>query len=79
MTHKLDLTDLQDQAELTQGQMKQLWALFSQIQHNLNQDKVHPSTRYLSEIGNFLTDMWNFEHGELYEQISTQLGNRPDE
>lgn len=78
-TPKIDLSDFQDHAELTQDQMKKLWALFSQIQHNLKQEKVHPGTVYLAEIGNYLTDMWAYDNEELYNNITNQLGDAPNE
>ena len=78
-TQKNKLSDFQDHAELTQDQMKKLWALFSQIQHNLKQEKVHPGTMYLSEIGNYLTDMWAYDNEELYNNLTNQLEAAPNE
>ncbi|MEB4800680.1 hypothetical protein [Acinetobacter soli] len=76
---KIDLTDFRDHAEISRDQIKKLWALFSQIQFNLKQEKVHPSTLQLAEIGNFLTDMWVSDTTELYEQITNQLEETPNE
>ncbi|MBF4454274.1 hypothetical protein IRT38_02475 [Acinetobacter sp. SK-43] len=76
---KIDLSDFQDHAELTQDQMKKLWALFSQIQHNLKQEKVHSGTVYLAEIGNYLTDMWAYDNEELYNNLTNQLEAAPNE
>ncbi|MCG2927172.1 hypothetical protein, partial [Escherichia coli] len=73
------LTDFRDHAEISRDQIKKLWALFSQIQFNLKQEKVHPSTLQLAEIGNFLTDMWVSDTTELYEQITNQLEETPNE
>lgn len=78
-TQKIDLTDFQDHAEISRDQIKKLWALFSQIQFNLKQEKVHPSTVQLAEIGNFLADMWAYDNKELYYQITNQLEETPNE
>ncbi|MCH7334694.1 hypothetical protein [Acinetobacter modestus] len=79
LTQKINLSDFQDHAELTQDQMKKLWALFSQIQHNLKQEKVHPDTVHLAEIGNYLTDMWAYDNEELYNNLTNQLEAAPNE
>jgi len=79
LTPKNKLSDFQDHAELTQDQMKKLWALFSQIQHNLKQEKVHPGTVYLAKIGNYLTDMWAYDNEELYNNLTNQLEVTPNE
>ncbi len=74
MPKELNTTDFQDNAELCKSQMKQLWALFSQIQHNLKHNKNSSATLPLAELGNYLTDMWGYEHGEILDQLLIQNG-----
>ena len=79
MQKSIDANHFKDHLETTQDQMKKLWALFSQIQHNLKQDRPHPSTQQLAEIGNFLTDLWGYDNEEEHEKLVKLLEGAENE
>lgn len=72
----VDANHYLDHLETTSHQMQQLWALFSQIQRNLQNGRdfsTISTTRKLAEIGNYLSDTWNCDHEGDYEKLKNAM------